>query len=61
MRIIFEINMKFFIKIFIAGLCGLFSFAIAGSNELSRAPLGFLAVSQAKPNIFFILDDSGSM
>lgn len=53
--------MKFFLKIFIAGMCGLSSFAIAGSNGISQAPLGFLAVSQAKPNIFFILDDSGSM
>ena len=61
MRILFEITLKFFIKIFIAGLCGLFSFAMAGSNGISQAPLGFLAVSQAKPNIFFILDDSGSM
>jgi type IV pilus assembly protein PilY1 len=53
--------MKFIIKIFVAGMCSLFSFAIAGSNAISQAPLGFLAVSQAKPNIFFILDDSGSM
>jgi type IV pilus assembly protein PilY1 len=53
--------MKFFGKILMAGLCGFFSIAIAGSNEISQAPLGFLAVGQAKPNIFFILDDSGSM
>lgn len=53
--------MKFLIKIFIAGMGSLFSFAIAGSTDLSRAPLGFLSATQAKPNIFFILDDSGSM
>lgn len=53
--------MKFFRKILVTGICSFFSFAIAGSNEPSQAPLGFLAVSQAKPNIFFILDDSGSM
>lgn len=53
--------MKFFRKILFTSLCSFFSFAIAGSNEISQAPLGFLAVSQAKPNIFFILDDSGSM
>ena len=53
--------MKFFIKIFIAGMCSSFSLSIAGPNDISQAPLSFLAVSQAKPNIFFILDDSGSM
>ncbi len=53
--------MKFFRKILVAGMCSFFSFAIAGSNEISQAPLGFLSVTQAKPNIFFILDDSGSM
>ena len=53
--------MKFLIKIFIAGMGSLFSFAIAGSTDLSRAPLSFLSATQAKPNIFFILDDSGSM
>lgn len=53
--------MKFFLKIFIAGICSLLAFAMAGSTEISRAPLGFLSVTQAKPNIFFILDDSGSM
>ena len=62
MRIILEITLKFFIKIFIAGLCGLFSF-VHGRIEwhIPKRRSGFLAVSQAKPNIFFILDDSGSM
>ncbi|MCE2859964.1 MAG: hypothetical protein LW731_08975 [Oxalobacteraceae bacterium] len=54
-------TMKFLGKILMAGLCSFFSLAIAGSNNISQAPLGFLGVSQAKPNIFFILDDSGSM
>lgn len=35
--------------------------AFAQSADLARAPLNFLITTQAKPNIFFILDDSGSM
>jgi type IV pilus assembly protein PilY1 len=35
--------------------------AFAQSDDLARAPLNFLVATQAKPNIFFILDDSGSM
>ncbi len=53
--------MKFLLKILIAGLCSLISVTIAAQNKISRAPLGFLSATQAKPNIFFILDDSGSM
>ena len=53
--------MKFFRKILVTGMCGFFSFATAASNEISLAPLNFLAVTQAKPNILFVLDDSGSM
>ncbi len=53
--------MKFFRKILVTSMCSFLSFAIAGSNEISQAPLSFLSVTQAKPNIFFILDDSGSM
>ncbi|MEO0316511.1 MAG: type fimbrial biosis protein PilY1 [Pseudomonadota bacterium] len=30
-------------------------------NEISTAPLRFLAASVVKPNLYFILDDSGSM
>jgi len=53
--------MKFIGKILVTGICSFFSFALAASNEISLAPLNFLAANQAKPNIFFILDDSGSM
>ena len=53
--------MKFFRQMVVAGMCSFLSFAIAGSNEVSQAPLNFLSVTQVKPNIFFILDDSGSM
>ena len=43
-------------------VCGIFfSCAIAGPTDIDQAPLGFVSATQAKPNIFFILDDSGSM
>jgi type IV pilus assembly protein PilY1 len=57
----FSIIMKIYRNIVVTVLYSFFSLALAGSNEISQAPLGFLANSQAKPNIFFILDDSGSM
>ena len=53
--------MIFFRHFVIAMLFGLCSFTLAAPTDISSAPLNFLAVSQAKPNIFFILDDSGSM
>lgn len=48
-------------KIFIIWLCLSVFPVIAGATDIARAPLNFLASTQAKPNIFFILDDSGSM
>ncbi len=35
--------------------------APAGANDIATAPLRFLASSAVKPNLHFILDDSGSM
>ncbi len=45
----------------IACLSFLLSCAVAAPADIARAPVNFLSASQAKPNIFFILDDSGSM
>ena len=43
--------------------CFFFLFASASAlpADIALAPVNFLSASQAKPNIFFILDDSGSM
>lgn len=38
-----------------------FAAAYAAATSLAQAPLAFLQVSPVKPNILFILDDSGSM
>ncbi len=41
-------------------LAGLFCTSLAATN-LANAPVNFLVSAQVKPNIYFILDDSGSM
>jgi type IV pilus assembly protein PilY1 len=34
---------------------------VFSANDIASSPINYLISSQVKPNIFFILDDSGSM
>lgn len=53
-----SVLMRFFICLMLSGTG---SMLVAAPTDIAIAPLGYLLSAQVKPNLMFILDDSGSM
>lgn len=47
--------------VLMALLLGVAALPVQAATDLARAPIGFLLAAPVKPNMMFILDDSGSM
>jgi len=53
-----SVLMRFFICLLLSGTG---SMLVAAPTDIAIAPLAYLLSAQVKPNLMFILDDSGSM